>query len=578
MALLTAACVGAPEAVGFRQVPGSPFQTNSTPTSVAFSPSGRLLAIADRSYDPGLEMLSVNPATGALAEAPGSPYMAGVSTRSVAFSPDGRLVAVAEQDIPGGGVGIFTVDPSTGALTPVPGSPFGDPLRPDAVAFSPDGRVLAVANEQAPGLSMFSVDRTEGALKELPGSPYSIRLAYSVAFSPDGRLLAVSIAPTGVIMFGVSGSAATLSEVPGSPFQVGLPPGEVPSQAIAFSADDRWLAVASSAIENSLSMFSVDQATGVLRAVPGSPFPDEPPSTRFRTGAGSVAFSPRDDLLATANMDSTASVFTVDAETGALRPVSGSPFATSAGAYLSAFSPDGALLAVTGGQGIAVFSTTVQPPSVQIRIPANGAHYPQRQVLIASYTCQEGSGGPGIASCSGTVPNGASIGTTTRGAHTFTVRARSGDGQIRSQTTAYTVGLPSNRFAVSRVRVRHDGRITFDVRVPGGGSIDMLETAWDDNFAVPAALLQPAPRRFVFARSHAVAQGQTVVHLTVRPNRRGSQLVGHHRFRVTLRLWVTYTPDGGRSRSTGIYGLHVPATGDDKARAATSRCSSGPQC
>ena len=392
---------------------------------------------------------------------------------------------------------------------------------------------------------MFSVDRTEGALKELPGSPYSIPLAYSVVFSPDGRLLAVSIAPTGVIMFGVSGSAATLSEVRGSPFQVGLPPGEVPSQAIAFSADDRWLAVASSAIENSLSMFSVDQATGVLRAVPGSPLPDEPPSTRFRTGAGSVAFSPRDNLLATANMDSTASVFTVDAETGALRPVSGSPFATSAGAYLPAFSPDGALLAVTGDRA----SPCSRLPSTRRRF--RFAY--QRTVRTT-------------------------LGATTRGAHTFTVRARSGDGQIRSQTTTYTVGLPSNRFAVSRVRVRHDGRITFDVRVPGRGSIDMLETAWDDNFAVPAALLQPAPRRFVFARSHAVAQGQTVVHLTVRPNGRGSQLVGHHRFRVTLRLWVTCTPDGGRSRSIGIYGLHVPASGNDKARAATSRCSSGPQC
>ena len=42
------------------------------------------------------------------------------------------------------------------------------------------------------------------------------------------------------------------------------------------------------------------------------------------------------------------------------------------------------------------------------------------------------------------------------------------------------------------------------------------------------------------------------------PNRRGKRLVRSHTYRVTLRLWVTYAPAGGRQRKQGFYGLHLP--------------------
>jgi hypothetical protein len=49
------------------------------------------------------------------------------------------------------------------------------------------------------------------------------------------------------------------------------------------------------------------------------------------------------------------------------------------------------------------------------------------------------------------------------------------------------------------------------------------------------------------------------VHVTVVPNRHGKLLVAHHRYRVVLRLWVSYTALDGRARSIGFYGLHLPA-------------------
>ena len=48
--------------------------------------------------------------------------------------------------------------------------------------------------------------------------------------------------------------------------------------------------------------------------------------------------------------------------------------------------------------------------------------------------------------------------------------------------------------------------------------------------------------------------------MTVTPIQRGTLLVTHPRYRVVLRLWVSYTPDGGRYRTIGFLGLHLPGT------------------
>ena len=112
--------------------------------------------------------------------------------------------------------------------------------------------------------------------------------------------------------------------------------------------------------------------------------------------------------------------------------------------------------------------------------------------------------------------------------------------------------------APPRVKRHSDGQFVVVVKVPGPGTVDILVTAWQDNLARAARLLNPAPRRFVFARATATASGPTTLRIPVEPNARGRELVKHHRYRVTLRLWVTFTPKGGRPRSIGYYGLHLP--------------------
>ena len=61
---------------------------------MAFSPSGRLLAVADLGGNT-VSMFSVNRATGALRKVRGSPFKTGSAPMSLAFSPSGGLLAVA---------------------------------------------------------------------------------------------------------------------------------------------------------------------------------------------------------------------------------------------------------------------------------------------------------------------------------------------------------------------------------------------------------------------------------------------------------------------------------------------------
>ena len=100
----------------------------------------------------------------------------------------------------------------------------------------------------------------------------------------------------------------------------------------------------------------------------------------------------------------------------------------------------------TDGQtGTATIAYTVAsaaaPPTVNLVTPSNGQYFKVGQSFTTSFTCAEGAGGPGLASCldgSGN-PSGTTMSWSTPGTHQFTVTATSLDGQKTTVTVTYTV-------------------------------------------------------------------------------------------------------------------------------------------
>jgi hypothetical protein len=114
----------------------------------------------------------------------------------------------------------------------------------------------------------------------------------------------------------------------------------------------------------------------------------------------------------------------------------------------------------------AVEVTGLGAPTASITTPATGATYTVGQTVTASYTCADPHG-PGISSCTGTVPTGQPIDTTKAGTFTFTVTATSTDGQTASASSSYTIApappppthaTPKVTIRTHRASVRH-GRI-----------------------------------------------------------------------------------------------------------------------
>jgi hypothetical protein len=213
-------------------------------------------------------------------------------------------------------------------------------------------------------------------------------------------------------------------------------------------------------------------------------------------------------------------------------------------------------------------------PSVSISSPASGLTLERYQPVPLTFACADAAG-PGIASCVDATgsSSGGQLDTAQLGSHVVTVTATSKDGRSGQTSIRYRVLPTFYALRISKLKTHADGTISFLLRVPRAGAVDVLETAWLDNLA-HAAQLNPAPARFVFARRHlAISKGGTVK-LVLAPNARGHSLVAHHRHPVSrIRLWLSFGPSGGAVCNVGLYGIQLGAgTASVKLRSRPSRC------
>ena len=83
-------------------------------------------------------------------------------------------------------------------------------------------------------------------------------------------------------------------------------------------------------------------------------------------------------------------------------------------------------------------------PAITINAPSDLGNYGLGTTVAANYNCSDGANGSGLATCNGTVANGAAIDTASLGPKSFTVNASDNKGNLSSKTVNYAVvDLPS---------------------------------------------------------------------------------------------------------------------------------------
>ena len=298
-------------------VMGSPFSAGAGAEFLAFDSMHKLLFASNQNANT-LSVFSVNTGTGMLTPVAGSPFATGAMPHSVVVDSMGQFVFVGNQN--DNSVSVFAIQ-SSGALTPVAGSPFAGINSPFGLALNPAGTVLFVNNVNGSTVSSFQVNRTSGVLTPIPGSTLPTGTTpIGIAADPMGKFLFVGDHMTDSI------SAFNIDSATGSLTRMGGPPATAPScsaschlNPLRLTVDpmDRFLFVTDVGA-NQVSSFMLSNGTLSPSAAPAAtgqhPF--------------GVALDPSSSFLFVANkVDNTISVFSVNASTGALTPISGSPFA-----------------------------------------------------------------------------------------------------------------------------------------------------------------------------------------------------------------------------------------------------------
>ena len=245
------------------------------------------------------------------------------------------------------------------------------------VASEPSGKYLYTANQSSNDVSGFMIDAATGAISPISGSPFPVGLGpVAVTVDPAGQFVYVANSSSSTISaFSIDPSTGKLAAVSGSPFPANFFP-----RAFAIDPSSKFLyvGIASSFMGDSTEVMAFTIASsGALTPVSGSPF-----------SAGRNPIAPAVDstgkfLYVGNNTDSTLSTFTIDPATGALTP-SGSPLTLSSSVSFCNVDVSGKFLYVAGS-GISGFSVD---PTTGALTPISGSPFPGGSNIFSMATAK----------------------------------------------------------------------------------------------------------------------------------------------------------------------------------------------
>ena len=183
--------------------------------------------------------------------------------------------------LPGGGLSAGSISPTTGQVSLVAGSPFGG-LIFNQVTIDSSGKyafaigVIDSGVYSAPDtLVTFAIDPTTGALSLLNSATFPPSLG-SVLAHPSHEFLYLTVEGNNTILAYSIGGNGNLSPIAGSPFSTGGS-GLLYQSSLVTDAGGMFLYVGNifGSAAGTISGFMIDQTTGALTSIAGSPFPFE---------------------------------------------------------------------------------------------------------------------------------------------------------------------------------------------------------------------------------------------------------------------------------------------------------------
>jgi 6-phosphogluconolactonase (cycloisomerase 2 family) len=241
---------------------------------------------------------------------------------------------------------------------------------PWAAVIDPSGQYLLVTNNYfSDNVSVFSIDPNSGALTEVAGSPFFANAnPTEILITPSGKFVYVTNPSIGMVT-AFSFSNGVLTPVPGSPFISGLG-----AFGMAVDATGRFLYVANpgainpppyQATTGNISGFNIDSVSGALSPMLGSPF-----TSTAGAGPTTLTIDPNSTFLYALTSGSSDSIwcFTITSTNGQLVAATSSPFSLTAGSLFALIDPLGNFFYIGNSSGVAGYtynSSTGAPTAIK---------------------------------------------------------------------------------------------------------------------------------------------------------------------------------------------------------------------
>jgi len=282
--------------------------------------------------DQTISAYTVDPSTGTLTQI-GSPIPEGqVGPVAVTVEPSGRFLYVVNTNVTGmqGSVSAYQIDSTSGALTPITGSPFAAGTNPVSITIDLEGEFMFVPNSGSNNVSLYQISPLQqspqtpaGALISSAGTLNAGTNPSSVALHPLGGFLYIANSGSGDIWMYCPNAAYDSFKLSNCPtgFQSVITTVGPNLQSVVIDTSGKYLYVAGGTSgSGSLWAYSINQTTGALTAVTGSPFV-------VGVNPTSITIDNSGQFVYVTNSGSNSiSVFKIDPNTGALTAVAGSPF------------------------------------------------------------------------------------------------------------------------------------------------------------------------------------------------------------------------------------------------------------